>query len=377
MGVSRELISGVLDGTRWSKRKTQVPRFGFEWDTVVSVELGEERQTYGIEVHEDHSHVTNGIVTHNTGRWSSRLHQVPRDGTIRNIITAPPGWTFVQMDLSQAELRVIAIVARDPVMLDIFKRGGDIHWQVLMAIIENGGGEYALPLMKTAKEFLGSKRKIGFADALEVVSNMDPKSAIEIWDGWKEGRKKAKGTSFGYSYGQSALGFIDYAKTKYGFTPTLEESTSMRNAYFTKFYRLPDWHERQKKLVRQDGMVKNLLGRKRHLPGIYSKDRSVVAECERQAINSPIQGFIGDYKACILIELHETLSRTNFRICGEVHDSILMWIRTEQLESILPRVKRIAENPQLARHLKFPIKLTVDFEVGRWGGGKTWKPTED
>jgi len=257
--------------------------------------------------------------------------------------------------------------------LNCFRTGRDIHWRTLMGAIESGGGDYVEEIFKTAR--LVTKRKLEFPDALEIVTALGPDRAIELWNGWKEGRKKAKGINFGFVYGQSAPGFINYARLKYGFEPTMNESTRFHDAFFHTYHTLPAWHKRQVMAVHRDGMVRNLIGRKRRLPGIYSTDRSVVAECERQAINSPIQGFIGDYKAMIMLEIDETFSWDTLRQVGEVHDSVLMWVRTEALADVLPELKQRAENPKLAREagLKFPIQLTVDIECGAWGAGKKFK----
>lgn len=308
-----------------------------------------------------------------TGRFSSRLHSVPRDGTVRNMFTAPPGWTFVQMDLSQAELRVIAITANEPELLRCFRENIDVHWKTLMAAIQSGGGEYVEAVFKTAKMI--TKKKLEFPDAIELVMQLGPKKAEQLWEGWKEGRKKAKGINFGFSYGQSAFGFINYAKMKYGFEPTIDESSQFREAFFSMYARLPIWHERQVKLAHADGFVRSMSGRKRRLPGIYSSDRSVVAECERQAINAPIQGFIGDYKTMILVELDQTIPHELLKLKGEVHDSVLMWVRNDEMHNTLAAVKEISEHPRLAKEcgLKFPIPMTVDIEVGPWGAGKRWE----
>lgn len=324
----------------------------------------------------DGPHLYMGFKLHGTvtGRFSSRLHQVPRDGTIRNLIIAPPGWTFVQLDLSQAELRIIAIVSGDPEMLACFRDGRDIHWRTLMGAIFSGGGEYVQAVYDTAKKISG-EADLSFTEAIELVEKLGPDKSIEIWKGWKEARKKAKGINFGFSYGQSAEGFITYAKNTYGFEPTLEESSAFRGGFFNTYRRLPEWHERQKILVRDQGLVRNLIGRKRRLPGINSPDKSVRAECERQAINSPIQGFIGDYKAMIIVELRESFDWNDLRIVGEVHDSVLMWIRTDRVQKLLPEVKYRTEHPRLAKEagLDFPIPLTVDIEIGPWGAGKPWR----
>lgn len=308
-----------------------------------------------------------------TGRYSSRLHQVPRDGTVRNVVIAPPGWDFVQLDLAQAELKVIAILSRDPEMLACFKSGRDIHWRTLMGVIHSGGGEYVDTVYQTVRKL--TKRRLGFDDAIQIVSDLGPDRSIELISDWKEGRKKAKGINFGFCFDQSPPGFVNYVKTKYGFEPTLAEATQFHATYFDLYRALSAWHERQRKLAHQDGFVRSMSGRKRRLPGIHSSDRQIVSECERQAINSPVQGYIGDHKAMILVELDETFPKDQLRIVGEVHDSILMWIKHECLE-ILSEVKERAENPRLVKEcgLKFPIPLTVDIEVGPWGAGKRYKP---
>lgn len=305
-----------------------------------------------------------------TGRFSSRIHQVPRDGTIRNLIDAPgPDWEFVQVDLSQAELKIIAIVSREPEMMRCFREGIDIHWRTLMSVIETGSGEY----VQRARNITKQKT---IAGAVKRLSEWGPDRTVELDKEWKEARKKAKGLNFGLPYGQGTDGTIEFVKTKYDWEPTWEEMDAFRNTFFATYSGLPAWHERQKKLVRLDGFVRNLAGRKRNLPGIFASDRQIVAEAERQAINAPIQGFIGDYKTMILVEIHSSVSHDRFRIVGEVHDSILGWVHRSSRDKTLREVKRIADDPWLAKEcgLKFPIPLTVDIEVGAWGAGKRWRP---
>lgn len=309
-----------------------------------------------------------------TGRYSSRLHQVPRDGTVRECITAPPGWKHGVLDLNQAELRTIAIVAREPEMLRCFKEKEDIHLKTLVAAIQSGGGEYVDLVLNTAKAI--AKRPVDFNDAIEVIWNYakhDPERVIAIDKAWKEARKKAKGINFGFVFDQSPQGFIHYAKVKYGFEPTLPESTQFHSSFFDLYRALVAWHERQRKLARRDGFVRDMFGLKRRLPGIYSSDKKIVAECERQAINAPIQGFIGRYKALILLEMHESFSRKVLRVNGEVHDSVLFWYKDD---AILPELYERAENPALAKEIgfDFPIPMSVSLELGRWGKGVTWKP---
>lgn len=312
-----------------------------------------------------------------TGRYSSRLHQTPRDGKIRNLVSAPPGWTFVQGDFSQAELRVAAIISGDLELLYCFKNGIDAHWRTLLYTIQSGGvGEYVKPVLDTAAKLAG--KKVEFNDAIELLMKTGHEKCIEIWDGWKEARKKAKAINFGFVYGMREKKFIETCKLKYGFEPTEEEASVVRRAYFSLYRGLEPWHTKMKRLVKLDGSVRSLSGRLRRLPGITSKDRALRAECERQAINSPVQGYIGDHKAMALVELEEKLDWHRARVVGEHHDAILFWVRTEHLKTELPKIARIMQNPSLLKELKvnLPIPIEVELEYGPWGqkGNPKWIP---
>jgi uracil-DNA glycosylase family 4 len=314
-----------------------------------------------------------------TGRFSSRLHQTPRNGTIRNIITAPLGWTFMQGDFSQAELNIVAQTSQDPEMMRCFREGIDLHWRTLMYVILAGGaGEYIQPLMDTALKLTNSDKKISLQTAANIVEKAGHERCIELWKGWKEARKKAKGIGFGYVFGMYEKKFIEYAKLNYGFEPTYDEAHSIREAYFRLYRGLKPWHDRQKKLAHLNGEVRNLIGRIRRLPTVKSPDRSLMMEAERQSINAPIQGFIGDLKAMALVELVQTLDPDVCKVVGEVHDSILFWIRTDQLQSeldgqpqILSTILKVMESPRIMKELGVVLEIPVkcELEYGDWGKG--------
>jgi uracil-DNA glycosylase family 4 len=267
-----------------------------------------------------------------TGRYASRLHQVPRDPMIRSLIDAPPGWTFVCADYSQIELRIAALLSNDHRMKMIFQTGGDIHTE-------------------TAAFILGKRPQ----------------------DLTKEERKMAKAVNFGLLYGMGWPKLIIYARDNYGVTMTEHQAKAFRVRYFETYNALPKWHERQRRCVRAFGQVVSPSGRIRHLPGIESSDQGVRAEAERQGINSPVQGFgSGDLKAMAMVEVSQSFDWDSIRIKGEVHDSILMWIKTELLRSILPQIKEIMEAPSLLADfgVNMTVPLVADFEIGAWGNGK-------
>lgn len=290
---------------------------------------------WGSLTHDGYLYISTKLHGTVTGRYASRLHQVPRDKSIRSLIDAPPGWTFVCADYSQIELRLVAMVSGDMRMMQAFQTGQDLH-------------------RLTASEVLGI-----------------PQEKVT-----KEQRKMAKAVNFGFVYGMWWKKFGIYARDNYGVVVSDRESKRFRQRYFETYSGLEPWHERQRRVVRALGYVTSLSGRRRRLPGVDSSDESIQGEAERQAINSPIQGFgSGDLKAMALIEVHNTFPRDVLRIKGEVHDSNLMWIRTDKLSEVIPQVKRIMEHPRLLDEfgIKITVPLVVDFEVGPWGNGIEWE----
>lgn len=323
-----------------------------------------------------------------TGRYSSRLHSIPRDGSVRNLGTAPPGWDFCQGDLSQAELRIAAELSGDLELRRCFAPGGpDVHWSTLLYTIGSGAsGEYVKPALTTAASFPGNHRIRSLTEALEILRNAGHEAAIEIDKLWKEARKRAKAINFGFIYGMYEKKFIETCKLKYGFEPTFEEAHAFREAYFTLYRGIPTWHDRVKSLLALDGFVRSLSGRIRRLPGIHSSDKALRMEAERQAINSPVQGFIGDYKAMCMVEIHETVDRNWFRLVGEHHDALLAIVRKAASPNqhvirngVLRQVKKIMRSPRILKELgvEMSIPMEAELEIGPWGAGKAWKDPDE
>jgi DNA polymerase-1 len=172
-------------------------------------EVAKFRSTYVIGFKElmvdDRLYISYKIHGTVTGRYSSRIHSIPRDGSVRNLVIAPPGWKFFQADISQAELRIIAQMSGDLEMRKCFLEGIDIHWRTLMFAIAAGyiKGDYAQRVKETANQLIhGHKDEdISITEACEICLDYGHEKAIEVWPGWKEGRKKAKAINFGYVYG--------------------------------------------------------------------------------------------------------------------------------------------------------------------------------
>ena len=307
-----------------------------------------------------------------TGRYSSPLHPIPRDGTIRNIVTAPEGWTFLFADVSQAELRTAAHLSRDTEMIRCFNEGIDIHWRTCMNTMEVGTNEFSDLVVPTAKEVAPFHRKSSnYSHAVDIMLAAGPDDCIKVEPRWYDGRYRSKATNFGYLFGMREKRYIEQAKKDYGFEPTMAEATQARKAYFSLYSQLEAWHRKVKKLARLSGYTRTLTGRLRRLPGIQSKDNVVRAEAERQAINAPVQGFIGDYKIMCLVEAHRTFPRHKLKIVGEHHDALLMIVNDSYISECVPKVLDIIKHPKLMDtfKIKLNVPMTGEAELGPWGRG--------
>lgn len=278
-----------------------------------------------------------GTVTGRLSCEEPNLQQVPRDPTIRALITAPPGWALVEADYSQIELRVAAILSRDETMRRVFQTGGDIHATTAMTIT-------GLPEEQITKEM----------------------------------RKRAKAVNFGFVYGMGATKFRQYARVKYNVDLTEEEAQHFRERFFELFSKLPDWHDRQRRFAKSHSYVRTPMGRIRHLPEVMSSDKAVRAEAERQAINSPVQSAASDLNLFAAIRISEAFP-DDVRIIATVHDAILMEVRESRLQEILPEIKRIMEDRDAVSDTfgwDIPIPLEVEIKIGPWGRGEVYQPTE-
>lgn len=269
-------------------------------------------------------------VTSRVQNRGVNLQQVPRDPFVRGIFGAPPGSVFVEADYSQVELRVAAFLAQEPTMLHLYNTGQDIH-------------------MATAVNMTGK-----------------PESAVT-----KEERKKAKAVNFGFLYGMGWAKFIETAWNNYGVVVTEAEAQAFRRAFFNQFSKLPEWHNKQRRLVNQFARVESPFGRVRHLPDIRSANRDVQNEAQRQAINSPVQSFASDLAIMSLVSMSRWLRKNGYRAhsVGTVHDAINLEVPIEEVPYVVPRLRYEMENQPLHKygiHLNVPI--VADVKIGtRWG----------
>lgn len=326
-----------------------------------------------------------GTVTGRLSCENPNLQQVPRDPRIRSLITAPPGWTLIEADLSQIELRIAAELADERAMLHAFRTGVDVHWLTAIREIARGGGLKDLVL--ATAEALSKGTKLNYAQSIDVLLKLGPDAAQGISGEWKEYRKKAKAVNFGYLYGMWWKKFKLYARDNYGVDVTDEQAQASREAFFDLYSDLPDWHDRQRRYARKHGYVTSLSGRKRRLPdarlvGGDPLTKAKRQEAERQAINSPVQSFANDINLMSAIQLSEEFDRRVLRIVGTVHDAILCVVRNDHVERVYNRLLEIMSGPALFDEFEIELKVPIEAEakIGPWSKGislKEWMEKYD
>lgn len=266
------------------------------------------------------------VVSGRTSCQNPNLQQVPRTKDVRAIFTAPKGRIFFEADYSQLELRIAADYAKDPTMIEIYRTGGDIHTQ-------------------TAKLMTGGREPT------------------------KEERSKAKAVNFGFLYGMMAKKFVDYAYDSYGVVFTEAEARQFRELYFAKYSRLLPWHKEMELLCEALGGVSNRFGRFRKLPLIYSQNKWERASAARRAVNTPVQGTGSDLLISAATQLHKELKGEGLKIVGTVHDSILGEFYEEDVDWIVPEIKRIMAHPKIMDDfgVELLVPLEADVGLGPWG----------
>ncbi len=274
-----------------------------------------------------------------TGRLAATdpaIQTVPRESSVRSIITAPPGWVLVEADYSQIELRVACSIAQEPTMIQAFNEGQDLH-------------------SLTARDVV-----LG-----------DPNAVVT-----KKERQDAKAINFGFLFCMSARGFRDYALANYGVSLTQKEAELRRHRYFQKYDGLSVWHRETKAIVRRDKQVRSPLGRIRRFPGINEVDKVMRSEMEREAINFTVQSTASDICLLAGIKLHKLLPQDKAHIVNFVHDAILFEVKEEYLDETIKTIHSVMTDMDtvLSDFAWCPsVPMEIEVKVGPWGNGKVWE----
>lgn len=275
-----------------------------------------------------------------TGRSSSydpNGQNYPKRGVnataYRRMMVPPPGYVVLEADLSQAELRIAAEMANEPTMLRIYRSGGDIHIETALIILGT-----------TLTQF-----------------KLLPKAEQKL------ARQKAKAVNFGLLYGMWWRKLIIYAKTQYQVEFSEDEARNIREAFFQKYSALGPWHEDAKAFARKHKYIRSLDGRIRHLPMVDSGEEYIRQEAERQAVNSPVQGFASDLGIMAMARLARDVDPAFLLPVAFVHDAIYCFVLEKYAEWGAKTLKWYMESNPLEEWfgLKMKVPILADVSVGR------------
>ena len=259
-----------------------------------------------------------------TGRLSSNhpnLQNIPirtpKGQPIRQAFCAEKGHVLLSVDYSQVELRVLADMAGDQAMRTAFSQGEDIHRSMAAYIYD-----------------------------------ISPEAVS------KEQRSTAKAANFGIIYGISAFGLSEQLQRPQ------KEAKALITTYLERFPAIARFIETQKAYAREKGFVETYWGRRRYLPEIHSRNATMRAFAERNAVNAPIQGTAADIikKAMLFIDQWLKQKAMQARIILHIHDELLIEAPHKEVEALYERV------PVLMREAS-PLQTPMEVAVGH---GDNW-----
>jgi len=261
-----------------------------------------------------------------TGRLSSsnpNLQNIPirtaLGREIRAAFVPREGWQLMVADYSQIELRLLAHMSGDPLLVEAFRNGEDIH-------------------TRTAAEVLGVPPLMVTPDA----------------------RRDAKAVNFGIVYGISGFGLAQQLGISRG-----EAEKYIRN-YFARYEGVARFIEATKAEVRQTGVTKTLFGRERPIPDINSRNANARGFAERTAVNSPLQGTAADLIKLAMVRIDAAMAGMQSAMLLQVHDELVFECPPEEIEALRTLVKREMEGV-----CELAVPLLVDVGVGaNWRDAK-------
>jgi len=259
-----------------------------------------------------------------TGRLSSsdpNLQNIPirtdEGNRIRQAFIPEKGYVIVSADYSQIELRILAHLSQDEVLIEAFLRDEDIH-------------------SRTASEIFGV-----------LLENVTPVM-----------RREAKVINFGIIYGMSAYGLSQQLKIE----PKIAQIYI--DEYFKKYTGVQTYTRGIVDEARKKGFVTTLLNRRRYLPEINSPTVAIRQSSERMAINTPLQGTAADIIKVAMIRIQNRLEEFHLstKMIMQVHDELVFEVPEEEIQKTLPMIQKEMET---VMELTIPLKVSIS-------SGKNW-----
>lgn len=271
-------------------------------------------------------HTTYSQTSVATGRLASfepNLQNIPADPTsygieIRAAFKPQPGYLFVSADYSQIELRVLAELSGDSTLVNAFLQGHDIHAQTASSLFD-----------------------------------------VALADVTHEQRQVGKRINFSILYGL----------TPYGLAKDLDISFKVAKNYIEKYFAqyqgISAWMEKTVQQAKDQGYVETYWGRRRWVPAIHEKNKTLYEEARRVVINTPVQGTASEVMKLGMIKLAEALKHHAFdaHMVLQIHDELLLSVRHDQILPVQAVVQQALESVVTWR---VPMKVSLRM-------GTTWK----
>ncbi len=260
-----------------------------------------------------------------TGRLSSNnpnLQNIPirteRGRQVRKaFIPRDENYVLLAADYSQIELRIIAALSEESTMIKAFQNNEDIHASTAAKV-------FNVPLKEVTREQ----------------------------------RSNAKTVNFGIIYGVSAFGLSNQT------TLSRSEAKELIDTYYKTYPKLRSYMSKLVGFARENGYVETVLGRRRYLKDINSRNAVVRGAAERNAVNAPIQGSAADIIKLAMITIHNIFEKENFKskMLLQVHDELVFDAHKDELEIIKPIIKEAMESA-------YKLAVPLDVEMGQ---GENW-----
>lgn len=261
-----------------------------------------------------------------TGRLSCsepNMQNIPRNAQIKNIFISKPGYKMLQLDYSQAELRVLAMLSQDPFMIESYQRGQDFHDAVAEKM---------------------------FGPAFD-----------------KEQRNLAKTINFGIAYGRGPGSIAE------SFNKTMAEARKIIDDWYRPMPKVREYINSQRRKPSLGEPCVTLLGRERHF--IITTEN--INHVQNEYINTPIQSLASDFTMLSLMEISDYIDREciDAKIVATVHDSIILEVLDddELVNKVAAKCIDIMATVPSMYIEDNPVPFKADADVGyKWGGLKKW-----
>ena len=259
-----------------------------------------------------------------TGRLSSsnpNMQNIPRNKMIKNLIVASPGKILLQLDYSQAELRVLAMLSGDPALIDVYVSGKDLHDAVADMMFGEG-------------------------------AHKD-----------KELRSLAKTINFGIAYGRGPGSIAT------NFNKTMQEARDIIDRWFKPMPRVKEFINNRRRMATRGEPCVTILGRERHFV-ITDEELNHI---QNEYINTPIQGTASDFTMLSLLNIYDYLQANwqgRAQLVSTVHDSIILEV--EDTPAVVAEIGNKCVSIMAQTPLQFvpdcPVPFVADAEIGyKWG----------